>query len=57
MNSVQALQTLVVFNEWRRGDRDDCDDPTTIGKAIDYAIGAIDREIAAHVKQALRKAK
>lgn len=57
MNGPAAIQTLQVFNEWRRGDREDCDDPKTIGDAIDYAIGAIDREITQHVKAALQNAQ
>lgn len=57
MNDVAAIQVLQVFNEWRRGDRDDCDDPKTIGLAIDWAIKRLDDHIDTHVKDALKRAK
>jgi len=51
MNIEQALQCLIVFNEWRRGERDDCDEPKVVGKAIDLAIKVINESIDNHVKE------
>lgn len=46
----RAMQCLSVHNEWRRGQRDDQDDPKAIGEAIDTAVKAMDFVIKAYVK-------
>ncbi len=53
---VGAMQCLSVHNQWRRGKRDDQDDPKAVGESIDIAVRAMDFLIGLHVKQAMIKA-
>lgn len=53
---VGAIQCLSVHNEWRRGERDDQDDPKEIGESIDIAVRAMDFLTGLYIKQAMIKA-
>ena len=41
MTTQEAIETLVKYNDWRRGAEMPQPDPKTIGQAIDAAIEAL----------------